>query len=177
VYKDIEGYNGNYQINEFGEIYSKRRRGSGGIVLAQHCNSSGYKRVTLRKGQEKKDVFVHRLVAETFLPHDNDKTCVNHIDGNKLNNALENLEWCTYSENMKHAIENGLDHIPKLSGENHPNSKLKLSDVLKIKKSKNKNVKASIIAKEYNVTPEQIYNIWNGKQWLTAKEGAIDNDI
>lgn len=68
----------------------------------------GYYIVTLCKGKERKTKKIHRLVAEAFIPNVENKLQVNHIDGNKLNNNVKNLEWCTDSENMIHAYKTGL---------------------------------------------------------------------
>lgn len=62
----------------------------------------------LTQNKTKKRLLLHRIVADTFIHNIGNKPCVNHIDGNKLNNSVENLEWCTYSENLNHAICNGL---------------------------------------------------------------------
>lgn len=83
-----------------------------GVVLSQREATNGYMRVNLRKGNEPyerpKTRAVHRLVAEAFIPAVSGKDYVNHIDGNKHNNDVSNLEWCTASENTSHAIKNGL---------------------------------------------------------------------
>lgn len=77
---------------------------------------------------------LHRLVLETFQPRDDSDTLdVNHIDGNKSNNCLENLEWCTKQENMAHAHNIGLFHPEDRYGEKHPMCKLSADDVVKIK--------------------------------------------
>lgn len=85
-------------------------------ILIKSVSTTGYEKVKIRINGIKKDHKVHRLVAEAFLPKVEGKDFVNHIDGNKTNNMLLNLEWCTRSENMKHAYSNGLIHrtiIPK----------------------------------------------------------------
>lgn len=83
-----------------------------GTVLSQRESTNGYMRVNLRKGDEPyekpKTRAVHRLVAEAFIPAVPGKDYVNHIDGNKHNNNVNNLEWCTPSENISHAIKHGL---------------------------------------------------------------------
>lgn len=83
----------NYFINEYGRVKNKTGR-----VLTQHFVNN-YARVTLSKKGKRKHMKVHRLVAMTFLENEDDKPCVDHIDGNKLNNNVGNLRWCTHTEN------------------------------------------------------------------------------
>lgn len=72
----------------------------------------GYNRFTLRNGARKKNLMVHRLVAEAFIPNPDNKATVNHIDCNKSNNTARNLEWATIHENIEHGFQNGLyDHL------------------------------------------------------------------
>lgn len=95
-----------YDVSEFGTVYSWK---SGERVpLKQRVDIDGYKTVGLYKDGVCKRIKVHRLVANAFLDKIDGKNCVNHIDGNKWNNSKTNLEWCTRSENSKHASENGL---------------------------------------------------------------------
>lgn len=101
--KRIKGYP-NYSIDEIGNIFN--------IKLNRHIipNTSykGYVSVTLNNNGLKKYFKVHRLVAMTFIPNPENKPQVNHIDGNKSNNSVYNLEWVTNSENVKHAVKTGL---------------------------------------------------------------------
>lgn len=76
-----------------------------GTKLKAQLNNFGYARVQLCNGKEKPRFFVHRLVAELYIPNPNNLPQVNHIDGNKLNNSASNLEWCTASQNKKHSFE------------------------------------------------------------------------
>lgn len=94
----------NYFITKDGRIYSKLK-GKELRELRPHINNRGYMIITIRK----KCYRIHRLVAENFLPRVDGKPIVNHIDGNKLNNDVENLEWCTQSENVQHAWNSGLN--------------------------------------------------------------------
>lgn len=89
-----------YTLFEDGSIFS----GILGIYLQQRTNNNGYKVVTLNKEQ----LLVHRLVAKHFLPNPYDYLQVNHIDGNKENNHVSNLEWCSAKENIEHALKTGL---------------------------------------------------------------------
>ena len=91
-----------YIVTSMGEIISVKRKSA--KFLKQPIGSNGYPMVAIGRPM----VCVHRLVAETFIPNPDRKPCINHKDGNKLNNRVENLEWCTYSENMKHAVKEGI---------------------------------------------------------------------
>jgi len=93
-----------YKIDENGNIYSKYLKS----FLQPKLGDNGYYEVTLFLDGKRHYKSVHRLVAETFIPNPENKLCVNHIDGNKLNNNVYNLEWVTHSENTKHAFANNL---------------------------------------------------------------------
>lgn len=105
-----------------GKIYEISKNGDvrvNGVYRNQYLTDKGYLRVTIGG----KSISVHRLVALAFLPNPMKHKEVNHIDGNKENNCLENLEWCSRSENMKHAYAIGLHKGVSLSGESSPNWK------------------------------------------------------
>ena len=116
-WKPIKGYEGLYEISNWGRVksllgwnghkYIQRER-----ILDPYKQQSNkyYSRsvVKLTKDNKTKDFKVHRLVAEAFIPNPDNYTVVNHIDGNSLNNKVENLEWCTQKVNIKHAINNEL---------------------------------------------------------------------
>ena len=95
IWKDIEGYEGRYQVSNFGRVYSVVKK----IYLKSEVNNHGYEDVVLSKDKHKKHCLVHRLVAMHFLPNPYQYPIVNHKDQNKLNNHADNLEWCTYSYN------------------------------------------------------------------------------
>ena len=106
-FKEIKGFE-RYSVSSDGIVINNIT----GQILSQRKATNGYIRVNLRKGnvqyEKPKTQAVHRLVAEAFLPVIPGKNCVNHLDGNKCNNALSNLEWCTPKENIEHAIKHGL---------------------------------------------------------------------
>lgn len=103
--------NRHYKINEKGEVFSTNC----GRILSPKKNHDGYLRIQLWSHSKCKFVSIHRLVAEEFIDNPDNKPFVNHIDGNKGNNSVNNLEWCTQKENIRHSWENGLSksHLNK----------------------------------------------------------------
>ena len=100
AWKDIEGYEGLYQVSNKGRVKSLNYQGVAREKLIKHSIVSGYKRVTLYKNKTIKRFLVHRLVANAFLPNPQNFPCINHKDENKQNNIVTNLEWCTYKYNI-----------------------------------------------------------------------------
>lgn len=129
IWKDIKGFEGHYQISNTGKVKSlaRMRQSKNGSLsplpeklLKLKTNKSGYKCVHLRCMEYQCWPTVHRLVAEAFIPNPDNKPTVNHIDANKENNNIDNLEWRTHSEQMIHAVDNDLLEVrgsPKYSKE------------------------------------------------------------
>lgn len=124
IWKDIKGYEGYYQISNFGKVKSlkRMRRFRGGLALINERIMkpkihSGYYRIGLCKNNKIKTFNIHRLVALSFIPNPYKKRTINHIDCNKANNNVNNLEWNTHKENIKHALKMGLRNPPR--GKNH----------------------------------------------------------
>lgn len=97
-WRPVVGYEGLYEVSNYGEV-----RKADGTPMKGNINSYGYHVVSLTKNRKKKDKKVHRLVAEAFISNDFCKRTVNHKDGDRANNHVENLEWATQQEQMKHA--------------------------------------------------------------------------
>ena len=129
IWKDIEGYEGLYQVSNLGRIkslgkYIHKLRGNiwtDEKIKKQHKDRDGYCRVNLYKNSKMKACMVHRLVAKAFIPNTENKKEINHIDGNKDNNITSNLEWCTRTENERHAYKTGLKN--SRYGKENKNSK------------------------------------------------------
>lgn len=126
LWKDITNYEGYYQISNLGRIKSLSRviklfnRGeflSKEIILIPYKTKKGYLRVPLLKNKERKGYLVHRLVAKEFIKNPLNYDQVNHLDGNKANNNIYNLEWCNNSQNSLHSFRLGLQK-PKIGANN-----------------------------------------------------------
>ena len=157
--------NKNYLINNKGQVYSKRTE----KIISQKITSNGYLVITI--GNPPKSILVHREVLKAFdrLPKVNE--ICNHIDANKQNNAIENLEWCTHQENMNHAKELNLFDGSKgninglLSGELNPNSKLTKEDIEEIRQNHINRKRGENRWEEYGISKVMYYNIVNNRNW------------
>jgi hypothetical protein len=121
IYMPVKGYENLYEVTQNGNIQSVgrtyldtkgRKRTIKGKQYSSRIDRAGYPTVKLHKGKAQSTCYIHRILAEAFIPNPLGKPMVNHIDGNKLNNKLDNLEWVTNSENMKHAFKMGLCKVP-----------------------------------------------------------------
>lgn len=156
--KDVIGYEGLYKINDSGTVFSINRK----IYLKPFLNNSGYYRVNLRKNGSYKKHFVHRIVADNFIDNNENKNQINHINGIKTDNSVNNLEWSSRSDNQIHAYKTGLQKPSR--GEINGHSLLKEKDVLEIRDLL-KSEKASHIAKKYGVKTNTIYSIKYRISW------------
>lgn len=120
IFKDIQGYEGVYQVSNLGNVKSYKNKD--GKILIPSPNNYGYQRVGLRCNNRKL-CSVHRLVAEAFISNPENKKEVNHINGIKTDNRVQNLEWSTHSENIIHAHKTGLIKAHNKRGKDWPLSK------------------------------------------------------
>lgn len=172
-WRTINSSNGMYDVSNLGRVRSHdyvQYRSNGkvmcnfhlkGRILQPFKTGKGYWTVFINDRQRKK---VHRLVAEAFLENPNDLPEVNHIDGNKDNNAVNNLEWVTTKQNIEHAVRNRLN----VHGEKSPFSKLTENQVKEIRNicivgDKQYGIKP--LARKYGVGSSTIKNIVSGKKW------------
>jgi hypothetical protein len=171
-WKDVIGFEGYYQVSNLGKIkslsrYIKHSRGSDMLlkekILSTQVNCHGYLKVILSKHNSQKTFRVHTLVCKAFLNNPENKRDINHINGNKTDNRLINLEYNTRSENMKHCFRIGLNCH---KGQNHNQSKLNEKDVLDIRSEKYKGFKIKDIAFIYGVKPCTISNIIAKRIWI-----------
>ena len=155
------GFKGVLEINTIGEIKSLARSGTPEKILKSSVGTRGYLRVSFRVFGKQYTKNVHRLLAENFIENPDNLPCVNHIDGNKLNNSIENLEWCSYSHNVKHAYDNGLA-TPYLGSKG---TGLTTNDVLRIVELKSKGETLRKIANDFNVSQGCVSDIVTGRTW------------
>lgn len=172
---DVPQYDDRYQIEQSGQVRSKRRhvnspicggkRLIGGRVLKPQL-VKGYPAIQAMINGVRRTIYVHRMLAETFIPNPEGKPCINHIDGNKANNAIDNLEWCTHQENMDHAYRNGLvQPVQSGPGEMSGAAKLCNEKVRVIKRRLKAGHRQSDIAQDYGVAKGTIGFIARGETW------------
>ena len=157
----IQGFE-NYEVDELGQIWSlpKRTRKGTRLIKPLLHPKTGYMYVDLCKDGKVKKFTVHRLVAITLIPNVENKCQVNHINGDKTDNRLINLEWNTRSENQKHSIRIGLRTT---DGIKNSQSKLTEEQVLYIRNSQGRGY---MLAKKFNISHSTICDIKKRRSWL-----------
>ena len=175
IWKEIEGYEGVYFVSNLGRVksvdhYCPNRIGSGkqtGRVLKPAKSKKGYLRVSLSKNKIKFNTSVHRLIALSFIPNPDNKPQVNHINGIKDDNRIENLEWCTNRENIIHAIKSNLSNFNY--GEKHHSSKLSNNDVFKVRHLHKLGLTCKELAADYNVSQTAMSKILRNITYKNSK--------
>ena len=171
--KDVVGYEDYFQVTKDGRIWSKRTN----KFLKQTVSKTGYYTISTRIGGRKgtcKCFKVHRLVAEAYIDNPENKPFVNHIDGNKLNNHVSNLEWCTNRENILHALELGLITGDHCKGELNSSAKLTNNQVKQIREEfknhtfKNKTEFCTEYSKKYNIHRSSMFDLLNNKTYKSV---------
>lgn len=162
----IPGFNDQYEAGSNGQI---RRRSAvnrypAGMILKPSVVKGGYLRVGLiiNKGQPNKEFLVHRLIMLAFRGECPPKYEVNHINFKRDDNRVENLEYCTKGQNIKHSY----DHDRRsAAGMKHPRAKLTDNDVRAIRQARADGIHGKVLAKQYDVTTSMIYFIANRRAW------------
>jgi DNA-binding NarL/FixJ family response regulator len=156
IWKDVPGWEGIYQISNLSRIRCIR------VTYFEGDDFGDCIRVTLSDNERKERHPIHRLVAQAFIGIPAENLVVNHKDGNKRNNRVDNLEWVTQSENMKHALRTGLKKI--LRGE-EINKKLTTANVIQILELIKNGISNMDIATQFNVSHTMISQIRNNHVW------------
>ena len=160
--KKIE--NSEFFVSSEGKVYNSKM-----LEISQSVNKKGYCIAHIQFNTERKTCIVHRLIAQAFIPNPENKPQVNHLDGDKTNNKIENLEWVTQEENMDHA-KNILGHF---KGEKAASSILTDKEVLDIVPLLRSGFKNEEIAKMFNVRSHMIKQIRRGIAWKHITKGEI----
>jgi len=160
TYKDIDGYEGIYQVSNLGNVKSLKYGNE--KVLKNYLSCTGYYKVSLCVNFKAKSFNTHRLIAKSFIPNPDNKPQINHINGIRNDNRLDNLEWVTSKENMQHAHDTGL--IITSKGEQRSLSKLTEKEVLEIRKIGKSKTQIEL-SRIYNVDQSLISYVLNNKIW------------
>lgn len=154
----------NYILYEDGTIFSNFINN----FMKFSTNGRGYRSTLLTYNGKHINIRIHRLVAENFVDNPMGYSEVNHIDGNKDNNHANNLEWCTRSENIQHAYDNGLRKIP--SGENNPRCKVSEEVIHKVCKDILNGMRTAHIAKKYGIAWHIVDKVRRKENWKTVSD-------
>lgn len=163
IWKPVPGYEGKYEVSNIGNIKSAKT----GKLLKPQNSGNGYFKVRLSRNGQVFGAWVHRLVAAAFIPNENNLPVVDHKDGNKKNNAVDNLEWCTQKENSSRAFEKGFTpKAPVFHGELHPNHVLSEKQVSEIKALyATKAYSQRQLAKRYGISQKTVNMIVTNRAW------------
>jgi hypothetical protein len=151
-WKDVVGYEEYFMVSTLGRVFSKRTN----KVLKQNLRKDRRVTVATRIGGRSGKVKcfkIHRLVAEAFIPNPDTKSTVNHKDGDPSNNCVSNLEWMTHSENVRHAVDTGLNGTK--TGFDHSSTKLtrsQVEDIRLVYKPKHREFGYRALSRKYGVT-------------------------
>lgn len=166
IWRDVVGYEGLYQVSNLGRVRSFHKNKV--KILKFAISPFGYLRVILSKDFQKKNRNIHILVAQAFIPNPEGKTQVNHIDGNKENNHVSNLEWVTPSENINHAFEKGLSK----RGCEHGRAKFTAEQIREIRRAcvpGDPELGFKPFARKFNVTPKIIRDAFYGRSYINVE--------
>lgn len=163
MFYDIEEFLGFYKISKNGDVLSISRNGKIGkdTIIKPTIGTNGYLKVLLRCNGQRYTRNIHRLIAINFIGNVGNLPCVNHIDGDKLNNSISNLEWVSYSRNAKHAYDNSL--TKPATGESRSN--LSNEDVMNIVDCKLKGLTLKSISEKFGISPSTVSDIVLGRTW------------
>lgn len=178
IWKPIDEFNGDYDISNLGNVRSWVTQGQDKPYPRKLNKNYGYCYCNFRVGDKYYGRRVHRLVAKAFIPNPENKPCVNHKNGIKDDNRVENLEWVTNSENDIHAYENGLRE--PMRGEMNGHAVLTEDDILQIRKMYYVDgVSQSILSEKFNVVQCHISEIVNYKRWghVGGKYKGMDKPV
>lgn len=166
IWKKAIGYS-SYEVSNLGRIKTFNWKNTGReAIMKPALDGSGYLRTVMKDDNgESKTIKVHRVILNTFNFNDNYKNLeVNHKDGNKSNNNIDNLEWVTRQQNIQHCIDNNLQYV--LKGEEIGNSILKEKDVIYIRQNfKPRKVTRKYLANKFNVTEATIKDVLSYRTW------------
>ncbi len=149
-----------YWVSDHGDIISTVRKGR---IMKKTIGTHGYPYVSIMIDDKPIKMLVHRIMGKAFL--DGEKETINHIDGNKENNHISNLEWATHKENLNHAFSTGLNNC---YGEGHPHSKITKEQALEIQKRGQSGENHVDIARDYPISRQHVQKIISGYYWSRA---------
>ena len=162
IWKPVVGFEDRYHVSNYGRTKSFC---NGEVKIKKPSLCNGYLRVVLFKDGKRNGIHVHRLVAEAFIPNPEGKPQVNHIDGHKLNNFVDNLEWATARENIQHSFDTGLQVVPK--GEDNHMAKLTNEQVEYIRNNPD-GLTGVQLAEKFGVSEGTISDIQMGRKYKAA---------
>lgn len=173
-WRDVIGYEGLYKVSNLGRVMSYKLFDCGKLMKLSY-DSDKYQIVRLYDRNSRSITGkVHRLVAQAFIPNPSNLPQVNHINGTKADNRVENLEWCNNRHNVKHAFEIGLD---SQAGERNRSTKLTNEDVLEIyHEAWNGKISNKVIGDKYGVSSETVRGIKNGYNWTSVTKHVDNRD-
>lgn len=181
TFLDIVGFEGLYSVSSRGNIYSYKNYKDCGRIMKQYIRKNGYCEIGLSKDKKRKTYLVHRIVAKAFIPNPDNLPEVNHKNGIKSDNNVDNLEWVTSSQNQIHAIKNCLQSFTQKHREtarlickkNGENNKGKIFKTRKTNKEQDAEIKERFnngesslkLALEFGVSKKTILNIKNDRKY------------